>query len=243
MSDSVDSKCNVVTSNKLNKQITENKYEEIEEYKECDLRQKVNNENPRCFITGIPIYEDCYVVDIYKQTVVKEINISELEEEKNQGSVVVENKNEVRKKSNRKQKAIKSTNIKTVTIEKTVLYDEPIHILLSPYIVHFDNEFDFIVPNISFSFNRFTKSDVIVYRTFCPRLAGDVINNLPKDQYYKNILLAFNGVFNNTKDCYESHFQQKKYVILKSIFTNNKILSLKNESNITICSSYEKYNF
>ena len=170
-------------------------YKELPAYEKIADRKLEIKEDPRCFITNIPIYEDCYVIDIYEQIILYKVKRSELEEELKNGSVIVGNTEE--KKS------------KYINLKKKVIYDKPFRLLISPYTLHFYLNYC--------DFTSITNTKIIFYRTFCPRLAIDVIDNLPDvSNVYKNVLKAFNGTFKNKHSEYEAIVKGNKYILHNS---------------------------
>jgi hypothetical protein len=214
-------------------------------------------ENPVCFMTGVPISEDCYVFDIYEQEITEFVDedkisnypcaiIVDKSEEKKSGkkkSVITDSlvnvkdvaKNrptKVTKKSTTKD-ATKSTTkknttkdttksttkkstskdatsdnptdevnliapikrgnsqstgeVKQVKITYTKKYDKPKCILISPYYIHFSRQADAVS-----TFEKETKTKVLLYRTFCPITQAQVISRLPVTPLRKRILLAMN---------------------------------------------------
>jgi hypothetical protein len=231
----------------------------------------------KCFITGIPIYQDCYVLDIYQQEIDEQIDIKDLDTALSAGAklyqepvVVQESKKKtkvlggkaqnakgkrgkklqatkkVKKTSSRRRESDSensdndtgitfeskednsdddeadevddtsnleekktsrvingvSVNVKklpkkkggdaveTVKITQTIIHKEPVHILVSPFAMHYIDK-TFTAAGL---LEKLTRSKAIIYRTFCPRTCKDVINSLPDEvgQTYKNALHAFN---------------------------------------------------
>lgn len=129
--------------------------------------QKYATKNFKCAMLGIPIYDDCYVMDIYKRNITKTILESELDKYPNATVVSSEIK---RKKSYK-------------TIKYTVTYDSPRHILVSPYYIHFRCKMD--------GFKMFEKTfdcSVLAYRTKCPTTFLEVLETLNTDSAHKKIL-------------------------------------------------------
>lgn len=129
--------------------------------------QKYATKNFKCAMTGIPLYDDCYVIDIHKREVTKTIPESELSNYPNATVVSSEVK---RKKSYR-------------TIKYTITYDMPRHILVSPYYIHFRCKMD--------GFKMFEKTfncSVLAYRTKCPTTFLDILETLNTDPAHKKIL-------------------------------------------------------
>jgi hypothetical protein len=204
---------------------------------ELDTRSIANKKNYRCILTGVPIYEDCYVLDIYEQEVIQSVNVKDLEDVITNGGILYNTSKVVEintKKSskfktdvetsghkkivkNKKINCVDGTDInklkgRTVSKKKrsakidqfvdvivTVRYDNPMHVLMSPYGMHC-----YMKITGSEHFENMTKSNVIIYRSFCPRLAVDVINSIDASDIYKKILNAANIKITYEKG-YRSH--------------------------------------
>jgi len=210
-----------------------------------DNRSRENERDPRCFITDIPIYEDCYVFDIYSQMVEVEVDIKKLTDELKNGSVIVRPERKLTKRS----VPIKSDNIeeknliiniypkkkgetadrKMVLIKRKVYYDTPFRILIAPYTYH---RYLFLDPHTQGSmglFRELTESEVIMYRTFCPRLAVDVIDRLNQPDIYKNFLKAFHsGSSLNSSDHITSRLDDKIYTVWKRFIPWKAITGIDN---------------
>jgi hypothetical protein len=180
------------------------------DYDMLDTRAIANQKNYRCIITGIPIYEDCYVLDIYEQKVVQSVNVNDLdmvlanggELYKSPNGTNVNGKIVIKTNITKKLMKIDRTELKVRTMPKkkgqaepaqfvdvvvTINHEKPLHVLMSPYGMHCYMK---IIGSLHFEI--MTKSNVIVYRSFCPRLAVDVIDNIDASDLYKQMLYAAN---------------------------------------------------
>lgn len=293
----------------------------LETKEEIDKSTDPNEQDYRCFMTNIPIYEDCYVFDIYRQHIVEEIEVKDLDKyikngyteydkkevvsakkkknavigtkaqnakgkrgkkltkkntksrkpkrnrnrnnsdedndnnndnnsdnnsdndnADNNGEDKSDNENDNTGGSLEEKKTAASTKNNKIYVDKAVNHKQPIHILISPYAMHCMNE----RLNGADIFKKFTDSEIIVYRTFCPRTCKQVINSLkePDDSNmhfcssvtdaYKNALHAFNEYINcvNVYN-YESQYNGKTYSLFSKINmshllsgNNNKVLCL-----------------
>jgi hypothetical protein len=243
-------------------------------------RDNAINENYVCFITGIPIYEDCYVFDIYEQYVIEDINVDDLDNAIALGAklyiekdfVPVKNKYELRGRSKKVKKNVK-TNIvdkkvgldisgtpnenedinklivevmpkrkgqkksdKYTKIVRIKQHDEPIHILISPYAMHVKLFGDISLYQY---FKNTTMSKIIMYRTFCPRLCIDVINTLPGNVLYHDILNALNHGFSiNTNREESGHglstIVNDKQILFRSSFRTSEIIGNDIQPNICL---------
>lgn len=171
--------CNV----KWNDQV---KNQAMKPYDKAISRKNACNVDHRCIMTGIPIYEDCYVFDIYSQTVTKTIPVDELDAAIANGACL-----HTPSTSSRRKKPLKKNAPKTVDINCTIKHKKPLRVLVSPYAVHLCK----YQHNCITTFELLTNSSVIVYRSFCPRLCIDIIDNLNGSDAYKAILSAINISF------------------------------------------------
>lgn len=170
------------------------------------------NHDFKCFMTDIPIYEDCYIIDIYKQTITEEIHVDKLKKELEDGAVLLEKTED--EKSNKKR------NTDLITIQKTIYPEEAVHILISPYAAHYLNAIT--------EFKKLTNSDVIIYRSFCPRTCEDVINKLKKPIVYKNILHAFNRGYSVTQGSFKSVKDDCTYLLIETLSMCNFVTPIVN---------------
>jgi hypothetical protein len=183
---------------------------------------KFKNEDYRCFVTNAPIYEDCYIIDIYKQQIIESVPVDELDEALLNGAKIYtepveENKNTRRRRGQniRSTKVLpKKKNIvdrKFVKIIRMIYPKEPVHILISPYAAHYLDAIK--------QFELTTMSKVIIYRTFCPRTCKDVIDSLEQDELYKKTLHAFNKGFEATCVTYKSVMSDVSYQLFENMTT------------------------
>jgi hypothetical protein len=212
-----------------------------------DIHQSTHDKNItyKCFMTGMPIYEDCYVLDIYEQTIKKTINSKDLDAELKLGSVLYvppvkinantnTNTRKIIKKSNKVDNTVKESFI---IVTRVIKHDKPVHILISPYAMHYLNP----LYTGAQLFEQLTQTKVIIYRTFCPYLCKDVINKLDGSDIYISMLHAFNHRidlkitgYSSNQMYYESIFNGINYKLSKDIkflqiFTNcsnEKILGI-----------------
>jgi hypothetical protein len=194
----------------------------------------VYNEDYTCFMSGIPIYEDCYVFDIYEQTIQEIISIKDLQVALDNGAILHQPPvKPVKNIDITKSRAIKKgrTNMEQfVTISKIIKYDKPVHILISPYTMHC---LDYI-NNGAQLFEQQTQTKIIVYRTFCPRLCKTVIDSLPKSKLYRDILHAFNHSIHvkynniNMHNYFTTTYNNTVYNIVKYIEFSNIITTVNN---------------
>jgi hypothetical protein len=170
-----------------------------------DTQPITNKKNYRCIITGIPIYEDCYVLDIYEQKVVRSVNVKDLDTVIANGGVLYNPPKvtgiNTKKTTESKTKMCKSNRTTAATrastksrkpdqfvdVLVTIRHESPLHVLMSPYGMHC-----YMKTTGSLYFETITKSKVIVYRSFCPHLAVDVIDSIEEHDTYKKMLNAAN---------------------------------------------------
>ncbi len=144
----------------------------LDQLKLGNLYEQKNTNHANCFITGVPIFEDCYVIDIYEER--QTLNVSE----KLQGDVVV--------------KTVKRKSGIVYTVVRNRKYDSPYQILLS--------EAAFLVEPKLLEMLKASNFKFIIYRTFSPTLAHTIINSLEENDVYKDALHMFNnGYINNTR--------------------------------------------
>jgi len=161
---------------KSNEVINDRKQKLIEKYKFVKKNinidgNPINYNNLKCYFTGIPLYDQVYVFDIYKY--------------------------------------------------KNIKINYPIHILVSPYVIHFYE--DFIK-----DFELLTDTKIILFKTLVPLIFYEVIENIGINQYDIKILNSL----------YKSHILLGIYTI-SNIITENE---LKNKYNYKIGEFYDYKN-
>ncbi len=142
----------------------------IDQLKMGNLYEQKNLDHDHCFISGVPIFEDCYVIDIYEEKQV--LNVSE----------TLPNDTII--------KTIKRKSGITYTVIRNKFYDS-YQILLSPAVFLVEPKLINILELHNFKY--------ICYRTFSPKLAHHIIENLDEDIEYKNVLHMFNNGYTNNR--------------------------------------------
>jgi len=177
----------------------------------------------KCTMTGIPIYEDCYIFDIYQQCVSADVPIETLPDEIKNGNSVFYNQKVTHNNLTYQDidlsfATIKKINNKQfVTINKYIEYTEPMHFLISPLAAHqiFKN-------NGLTEFTNQTKSQIITYRSFCPVRCIDVIHKLPGGDIYHQILIsAYKAIIAKRNNGNPPSFN------LEGSINNKKIIAIK----------------
>lgn len=157
----------------------------------------------RCALTNCKIYDDCYIFDIYQQTISK-----------------FENKSTKKLPMGKSGKNIPTT----IEIKTVVKYDKPVRFLISPYAMHFKQ---YTNGTINW-FKNISKSDIIVYRTKCPITRELVIKSLDKPRSYIDMLLAFNKQPRITKNALESKYLSKRYFLVRDLSINDVLECVDN---------------
>ena len=112
----------------------------------------------KCFLTGLPIYEDCYVFDIYQQYITEQIPVHKLADYPNAVIITDKDLESTASKSNvsrprastrnvagdarntakksQKNQIITNANVEFITIKYLKTYNTPKYILISPIFIH-----------------------------------------------------------------------------------------------------------
>jgi hypothetical protein len=180
-------------------------------------KKSEKNEIQRCYITGCPIYEDCYVFDIYERKIIEYIPAADIKkypdatiivDEPLENKTAPESDNTTRGRGrgrgiSRKKRgastvvpAVKKPVIRRgakgpapnlIKISRVIEYDTPRCILVSPFYVHCASYDDQIS-----EFENKTNTKVLVYRTFSPTTLEAVINASNASELHKKILNSIN---------------------------------------------------
>ena len=170
----------------------------------CDTLPMAGDSNPVCFITNSPIYSDCYVIDIYSQSIwnilkhlLYDTNGKRLtcDEYKTPTLSIFDGINmDILIKTVIKQ--ITFTHLPKNTVDAVlafantmkynvnwdtyeVKYDVPIHLLMHKYALHKINSSSYLMNNYKY----------IMYRSFCPLTRLEVCKNITDiDPVHKYIL-------------------------------------------------------
>lgn len=169
-----------------------NLYKQFHQNKSLDRKSAIK-EDPRCFVTDIPIYEDCYVLDIYYRWVIDYIDPKMVDVGIKIGLIKKAKGGAIKKKKGLKK------------VWRKNYFKNPYQILISPVAYHGLCK-NLYGSNITFDqwFTEKVGVGFIRYRTFCPRLTKDVINIMNCDVATKKILHAFNKNIAYTTQAYES---------------------------------------
>lgn len=127
----------------------------------------------RCAVTGVRLFEDIYVASVHEQLIEKTIDRSELHNYPF-GTIIETSPGS-------------SQNKKTVTIQYIVEFNEPRHLLLSPYFVHcsgYENPLAYL--------QNQTKMKFTMYRSFCPTLLYTIIEESNYSPEFKKLLHELN---------------------------------------------------
>lgn len=217
----------------------------------------------KCGMTGQPLFEDCYVFDIYRQRyelvipiedlgkypdaqiveVKKDLNpeenkVDETDTKKKKGKAKTKAKTKGKKVSDKKVSGKKGKKDKTadqpvdqpvdqpsdktsdtpkfVTIQYYKNYNKPKCILISPYYLHCTN-----ILNTVKQFENQTGTNVLVYRTFCPRTLDSVIDSIDMPDVNKHILKCLNKSASYTQESINTD----KYILYKYEFNLNPHLT------------------
>lgn len=194
-----------------------------------------------CPFLDIPIYEDCYVIDIYRHKQLIEVeekdilptdipykpdpkytasleNFEEKIPEDPLNTIKIDN--DVKNKTVSKKK---KTNYKLVY--RVVEYKDPVHILISPAFIHshigylWNQSREFVDLCMMFGF------DAILYRTYCPKTLSQAIENLPIDSLTKEFLNAFTQISVAPTEGIEKNTN----ILVQWVQYNNKYYMLFNE--------------
>lgn len=181
----------------------------IEQIKKCIFRMEKPNETLTCFLTGIPIYEDFYLVQLLKGNVELTMNRSEFQSKYTENEVTITNiarvyktpiKEDKEEKKDKKKKAYKAKKADKVTLhdkhykededdeitfEILKKFDKPVYIALSPWSVHYGNALA-------------TFDEYKMYRSFCPRTLKNVIDSLKTTDLRKKVYHSINKKLERT---------------------------------------------
>lgn len=138
---------------------------------DVDPDKDIDHVNDRCFITRLPLYEDCYVFDIYQHTIKKSIKADSLEKYISKYDSV--------------EIICKLNKLKKITIKFTLHYDTPKCILVSPCYMHLN-----ISKTPIYDFETKTNTKVLVYRTKIPITFEQVVNKCNADELKKKVMLS-----------------------------------------------------
>lgn len=160
----------------------------------------------KCFMSGMPLYDDCYVVDIYqinhkiiikeaeykknmtKYTSIKDCKITEIKPQSRgkkpiKRKFVVEDSDEDNKDDDKKNTPAPLTNRggKSYTVEYVQKFTTPKCILISPYAMHMTHEKSLVLTleEMGLEFNT--------YRTKCPKKLEEIIKELDVSDLLKDI--------------------------------------------------------
>jgi len=131
----------------------------------------------KCFHTGLPIYDDCYAIDILQRMTVEDLTAEEIKKlEANDTSyeIIKEDSKVIKRKS-------KNPKTKIKYMKK---YTTPKCLLLSPFYVH--QSTDEKIP--LFKMLEDLGCSYLIYRTKCPNSILNVINNGPFGTLEKHVL-------------------------------------------------------
>jgi hypothetical protein len=192
------------------------------ESKSEDKSDELLNDNVDyyCAFSGLPIYEDCYVLDIYRHRQIVSIEEKDLLptdvlytpdricEELIAGAFNITSNdplNTIRVDTtdvqtttkNKKSKAdSKKKKENQKLVYRIVEYKEPVHLLISPAFMHGHIKFTtHHYWNLKFLeiCSKF-KFDAIIYRTYCPKTLSQTIESLPIDPITKEFINAFTQI-------------------------------------------------
>jgi hypothetical protein len=178
-------------------------------------REIALSNKPKCFITNTNLYDDCYVLDIYEQTVTTLIKKKHAKEYKK------DTKTQEDTESYSVIKEVKIMESGDVNITAVYKYKTPRYILLSAtafihYIVHhvkdkdpiytYNRLFDYLQKMIGCKF--------ILYRTRCPIKCTEIIDTLDIPELEKEILKAFNTLpIRVNQEVYSCSSLDKNYIL------------------------------
>jgi hypothetical protein len=189
---------------------------------DCSILPQYNSvDDYTCALTNIPIYDECYVIDIYQQEIIEEIFTHELDKAIESGAKIY---NDSVSKINSKVSSTLLVN--KIKITRTINYNTPIRFLVSGYAMHINTRNKL---NIVDWFQKKTKTKIILNRTKSPRTVIDVIDSLDKSDMYKNILksLINSKITRNLKIV--SKYKDITYNGSSKLYLNNVLLASSNE--------------
>lgn len=160
----------VINSNMPNMDVLKTDFLTIKQ--DCEIN-KEKQKDWRCVVTGVQLFEDIYVLDVYEQLIEKTVDRSELANYPF-GTII-------------ETEAGSSASKKTVTIQYIVRFNEPVHLLVSPYFVHcagYENPLKW--------FQDQTKMKFHVYRSFCPTTLHSIIEKENISVQFKKVLHELN---------------------------------------------------
>lgn len=211
---------------------TKNKTEDKNDEKTEDKNEDIDNIDYYCAFTRLPIYEDCYVIDIYKHrqiVLVEEKDVmptdvpykldvdceSLVSGELNMSvddplNTIKIDTTDVQNKPKNKKTESKKKKENQKLVYRIVEYKEPVHLLVSPAFLH---------GHIKYNNNHYLnlkfielcakfKFDAILYRTYCPKTLSHAIESLPIDPLTKEFINAFTqitAVQQNTTEKYTNN--------------------------------------
>lgn len=172
-----------------------------------DWQQNKQQKKWRCAVTGVQLFEDIYVLDIFQQVVEKIVAREELS--KYPFATIIETE------------AGSSKKQKNVVIQYEVKYNQPRHLLLSPYFLHcagYENPLEFLASNTKCQFN--------IYRSFCPTTLASIIdesNEKPDMRQLLHELNQYPEVGNTMRRCvYTKTFLIVNEVNLKDLLEQSQ---------------------
>ncbi len=146
-----------------------------------------------CAVSGMPIYDDCYVFDIVEQEI--ELSVEESELDNYPGAVKIEEKESTDTSVVFRKETDSSNECKIKYIKK--YHDDPKCILISTYFMHMAG----ITSPVSY-FETMTKTKILVYRTKCPITVHQIIQESTAPELLKKMLIDLykNAFLNGTTD-------------------------------------------
>ena len=109
----------------------------------------------------------------------------------------------------------------------TVKHDKPLHVLVSPHGMHRCK-----MEHGAALFESVTMSKVIIYRSFCPRLAVDIIDSLDCSNVYRKMMHAANASIRYKNVHGGAYELQNINGVIATIYTDNKMEDIINPQRI-----------
>jgi hypothetical protein len=147
----------------------------------------------KCSISGVPIYEDFYVIKLFSRIITKKIKKDELKDYKTKSNFrILDNSIEVKHNSE---------------IMVNIRYKHEFNecIVLSPYYIHYGNGIDFYENLFDLGF------DYVMYRAFSPVRLYDIIKNLNISSIKKTCLHELNS---SVELLHNNIFLTKNFIII-----------------------------